>query len=111
MWGAAKRADQAQVAYPTQARDAPWPPAGAACWGWEGEDSGERIDCRCCLTTPHTLQAEARLGKPSVARRVVSAVRNPMAEACQLHAVVSRRLDGLFGIHLERRKEAVPGDS
>jgi len=43
----------------------------------------------CRLTTPHKLQAEARLGKPSQAERAVWTPHKPMAEACQLHAVVS----------------------
>jgi hypothetical protein len=43
------------------------------------------------LTTPHKLQAEARLGKPSLAGRAVWTPSKPMAEACQLHAVVRRQ--------------------
>jgi hypothetical protein len=42
------------------------------------------------LTIPHKLQAEARLGKPSLAGRAVWTPSKPMAEACQLHAVVSQ---------------------
>jgi hypothetical protein len=42
----------------------------------------------CGLTTPHKLQAEARSRKRASRRPVVSPLRKPMAEACQLHAVV-----------------------
>jgi hypothetical protein len=45
----------------------------------------------CHLTTPHKLQAEARLGKPSRAGRVACPEENAMAEACQLHAVVRQQ--------------------
>ena len=42
------------------------------------------------LTTPHKLQAEAGSRKRASRRPVVCPPRKPMAEACQLHAVVSR---------------------
>jgi hypothetical protein len=45
-------------------------------------------ECRWRLTTPHKLQAEARSRKRAGRRLVVYASRRPMAEACQLHAVV-----------------------
>jgi hypothetical protein len=48
------------------------------------------VSLSCWLTTPHKLQAEARLGKPSKAGRGDWTLRKPMAEACQLHAVVRR---------------------
>ena len=40
------------------------------------------------LTTPHKLQAEARSRKRARRRLVVCPLSKPMAEACQLHAVV-----------------------
>jgi len=40
------------------------------------------------ITTPHKLQAEARSRKRVRRRRVVCPPSKPMAEACQLHAVV-----------------------
>jgi len=43
------------------------------------------------LTTPHKLQAEARSRKRAGRRLGVFVPRKPMAEACQLHAVVSRQ--------------------
>jgi hypothetical protein len=43
------------------------------------------------LTTPHKLQAEACFGKPTRAGWAVCPSGNPMAEACQLHAVVRPR--------------------
>ena len=49
-----------------------------------------------CLTTPHKLQAEARSRKRVRRRLVVYVWNKPMAEACQLHAVVRRR-EGGFG--------------
>jgi len=42
----------------------------------------------CWLTTPHKLQAEARSRKRGRRRLVVLTPSKPMAEACQLHAVV-----------------------
>jgi hypothetical protein len=42
----------------------------------------------CHLTTPHKLQAEARSRKGASRRQGVYPSRKPMAEACQLHAVV-----------------------
>ena len=42
------------------------------------------------LTTPHKLQAEARSRKRVRRRQVVHPRGKPMAEACQLHAVVSQ---------------------
>ena len=50
------------------------------------------------LTTPHKLQAEARLSKLSRVGRGVCPPRNPMAEACQLHAVVSPQARRLRGV-------------
>ena len=43
------------------------------------------------LTTPHKLQAEACARKRASRRPGVYVPRKPMAEACQLHAVVRRQ--------------------
>jgi hypothetical protein len=41
-----------------------------------------------CLTTPHKLQAEARLGKLTRAGRATYPPSKPMTEACQRYAIV-----------------------
>jgi len=46
------------------------------------------LDAGRCLTTPHKLQGEARSRKRAGRRPGVYPARKPMAEACQLHAVV-----------------------
>jgi hypothetical protein len=46
------------------------------------------------LTTPHKLQAEARIDKPTRTREAGCPLSKPMAEACQLHAVVRPHPEG-----------------
>jgi hypothetical protein len=52
------------------------------------ETEGVTAAERCSLTTPHKLQAEARIHKPTRPRLSGYPLRQLMAEACQLHAVV-----------------------
>src|SRR6266850_1251135 len=71
------------------ARHISWPKAkvlreASEVTGWADVGGG--------LTTPHKLQAEACSRKRVQRQRVVFAVSKPMAEACQLHAVVRRHV-------------------
>jgi hypothetical protein len=50
------------------------------------------------LTTPHKLQAEARSRNRGRRRLVVCPSRKPMAEACQLHAVVRQHASRRLGL-------------
>ena len=59
------------------------------------------------LTTPHKLQAEARLGKLARAGRVAWGRRKLIAAACLLHAVVSLRWRSTVGSAPLRRVDLV----